>query len=144
MRASVFSMCIHVNKRPPCTIMSKLQCSKQQPAAMVLRHNPLPSIHSKPCCKAAAPVVYFHQCVSSARSLCCLAPASTSHRAPPALSVLQFMISCNIPLLQQDGSNLYMTLHRHKVDDRTEVRDGHQPAPTEAYCNRIMLQRLCQ
>jgi hypothetical protein len=28
---------------------------------------------------------------------------------------------------QRDGSNLYMTLHAHKVDDRTLVEDGKQP-----------------
>ena len=48
------------------------------------------------------------------------------------MSVLQFMISCNVPPLQRDGSNLYMTLHRHKVDDRTIVTDGHQPLPVPA------------
>ena len=49
------------------------------------------------------------------------------------MSVLQFMISCNVPPLQRDGSNLYITLHRHKVDDRhTIVKDGQQPLPVPA------------
>ena len=33
---------------------------------------------------------------------------------------------------QRDGPNLYMTLHRHKVDDRTIVYDGHEPLDVPA------------
>jgi hypothetical protein len=32
-----------------------------------------------------------------------------------------------LPSAQRDGSNLYMTLHVHKVDDRTVVKDGDTP-----------------
>ena len=34
--------------------------------------------------------------------------------------------------LQRDGPNLYMTLHLHKIDDRSLVDDGPQPAPVPA------------
>jgi hypothetical protein len=36
------------------------------------------------------------------------------------------------PSLQRDGPNLYMTLHCHKVDDRTLVEDGNKPVHVPA------------
>jgi hypothetical protein len=36
------------------------------------------------------------------------------------------------PHCQRDGSNLYMTLHVHKVDDRTVVKDGDTPVNVPA------------
>ena len=36
---------------------------------------------------------------------------------------------------QRDGSNLYMTLHVHKVDDRTLVEDGKKTVPVPAGWN---------
>ncbi len=36
------------------------------------------------------------------------------------------------PPPQRDGPNLYMTMHRHKVDDSTIVKDGDQPVHVPA------------
>ena len=36
------------------------------------------------------------------------------------------------PPPQRDGLSLYMTLHRHKVDDSTRVRHGDQPVHVPA------------
>jgi hypothetical protein len=41
------------------------------------------------------------------------------------------------PLSQRDGGDLYMTLHIHRVDDRTVVEDGEQPLDMPADSIRI-------
>ncbi len=36
------------------------------------------------------------------------------------------------PFPQRDGSNLYMTLHSHKIDDRKLFQDGYKPSQVPA------------